>query len=54
MKTRLHRARVLLRRALMARAGSEATDAFRFHAPRCDRMVAAVFVQLGLPPALVH
>jgi RNA polymerase sigma-70 factor, ECF subfamily len=54
VKTRLHRARVLLRRALMARAGSEAGDAFRFHAVRCDRVVAAVFAQLGLPPAVVH
>jgi hypothetical protein len=38
----------------MARAGSEAGDAFRFHAVRCDRVVAAVFAQLGLPPAVVH
>lgn len=54
VKTRLHRARVLLRRELMARAGSEAGDAFRFHAVRCDRVVAAVFAQLGLPTAVVH
>jgi RNA polymerase sigma-70 factor (ECF subfamily) len=53
VKTRLHRARVLLRRELMARAGSEASDAFRFHAVRCDRVVAAVFAQLGLG-AVVH
>lgn len=53
VKTRLHRARVLLRRELMARAGSEANDAFRFHAVRCDRVVAAVFAQLGVPP-VVH
>jgi len=53
VKTRLHRARVLLRRALMARAGSEARDAFRFHAVRCDRVVAAVFAQIGLP-TVVH
>jgi RNA polymerase sigma-70 factor (ECF subfamily) len=54
VKTRLHRARALLRRELMARAGSEAGDAFRFHAVRCDRVVAAVFAQLGLAPAVVH
>jgi len=54
VKTRLHRARALLRRELMARAGFEAGDAFRFHAVRCDRVVAAVFAQLGLPPAVVH
>jgi RNA polymerase sigma-70 factor, ECF subfamily len=53
VKTRLHRARMLLRRELMARAGSEAGDAFRFHAARCDRVVAAVFARLGLPP-VVH
>jgi len=50
VKTRLHRARMLLRRELMARAGSEAGDAFRFHATRCDRVVAAVFARLGLSP----
>ena len=54
VKTRLHRARALLRRELMARAGSEASDAFRFHAVRCDRVVAAVFTQLGLRPAVIH
>ena len=53
VKTRLHRARALLRRELMARAGTEAGDAFRFHAVRCDRVVAAVFAQLRLPP-VVH
>jgi RNA polymerase sigma-70 factor, ECF subfamily len=52
VKTRLHRARALLRRELMARAGTEAGDAFRFHAVRCDRVVAAVFAQLGLPPVI--
>jgi RNA polymerase sigma-70 factor (ECF subfamily) len=53
VKTRLHRARALLRRELMARAGTGAGDAFRFHAVRCDRVVEAVFAQLGLPP-VVH
>jgi len=53
VKTRLHRARMLLRRELMSRAGSEAGDAFRFHAVRCDRVVAAVFARLGLSP-VVH
>ena len=53
VKTRLHRARMLLRRELMSRAGSEAGDAFRFHAARCDRVVAAVFARLGLSP-VVH
>jgi RNA polymerase sigma-70 factor (ECF subfamily) len=49
VKTRLHRARALLRRELFDRAGLVRRDAFPFHAPRCDRVVAAVFAQLGLP-----
>jgi RNA polymerase sigma-70 factor (ECF subfamily) len=47
VKTRLHRARAMLRRALAIRVGALAAGAFRFHAPRCDRVVAAVFAQLG-------
>jgi RNA polymerase sigma-70 factor, ECF subfamily len=46
VKTRLHRARALLRDALFERAGLAARDAFPFPAPRCDRMVGAVFAQL--------
>ena len=49
VKTRLHRARAALRRELFDRAGLVRRDAFPFHAPRCDRVVAAVFAQLGLP-----
>jgi RNA polymerase sigma-70 factor (ECF subfamily) len=48
VKTRLHRAKVLLRRELLARAGADARTAFSFHALRCDRVVASVFVRLGL------
>ena len=47
VKTRLHRARVLLRRALTIQLGPAASTAFQFHAPRCDRVVAAVFARLG-------
>jgi RNA polymerase sigma-70 factor, ECF subfamily len=55
VKTRLHRARTLLRRELMARAGSGAREAFQFHATRCDRVVAAVVDRLGLSqPPRVH
>jgi RNA polymerase sigma-70 factor (ECF subfamily) len=45
-KTRLHRARMLLRDALFERAGLESAAAFSFEAPRCDRVVAAVFEQI--------
>lgn len=49
VKTRLHRARVLLRAELLERAGIAQRDAFAFHATRCDRVVAAVFARLALP-----
>jgi RNA polymerase sigma-70 factor (ECF subfamily) len=45
-KTRLHRARMLLRNTLYERAGIESASAFSFQAPRCDRVVAAVFEQI--------
>ena len=45
-KTRLHRARTLLRDTLYQRAGIESAAAFSFEAPRCDRVVAAVFEQI--------
>ena len=45
-KTRLHRARGLLRDALYERAGIQSAAAFSFAAPRCDRVVAAVFEQI--------
>jgi RNA polymerase sigma-70 factor, ECF subfamily len=42
VKVRLHRARLALRDALFARAGSAAQDTFTFLGWRCDRMVATV------------
>lgn len=48
VKTRLHRARALLRRDLLARAGVAAPSAFSFHEVRCDQVVAGVFARLGL------
>ena len=42
VKTRLHRARAMIRRAVTARIGEVAPGAFQFHAPRCDRVVSAV------------
>jgi RNA polymerase sigma-70 factor (ECF subfamily) len=46
VKVRLHRAHELLRGALFARVGATSTQAFRFHASRCDRVVRAVFERL--------
>jgi RNA polymerase sigma-70 factor (ECF subfamily) len=50
VKTRLHRARGLLRQELFERAGLTAAELFPLHLSRCDRVVAAVFAQLSLPP----
>lgn len=47
VKTRLHRARALLKDALLARTGAAAADAFQFHATRCDRVVERVMDELG-------
>lgn len=49
VKTRLHRARAMLRRSIAARVGTAATDAFQFHAPRCDRVVASVMRHILAP-----
>jgi RNA polymerase sigma-70 factor (ECF subfamily) len=48
VKTRLHRARALLRRELYARLGATSTSAFQFHATRCDRVVRNVFERISL------
>jgi RNA polymerase sigma-70 factor (ECF subfamily) len=53
VKTRLHRARLQLRKELFDRAGLVRQDAFAFQAPRCDRVVAAVLARLQLS-SLVH
>jgi RNA polymerase sigma-70 factor, ECF subfamily len=42
VKTRLHRARALLRRELYSRAGATSAAAFQFMGARCDRLVAKV------------
>jgi RNA polymerase sigma-70 factor, ECF subfamily len=47
VKTRLHRARAMIRRAVSARLGAVAAGAFQFQAPRCDRVVAAVLDRLA-------
>ena len=51
VKTRLHRARALLRDALFDRAGLEAPASFTFHLSRCDRIVQAVFERLSAEAA---
>jgi RNA polymerase sigma-70 factor (ECF subfamily) len=46
VKTRLHRARAMLRRDLMARAGATTSEAFAFHLSRCDALVEKVFAAI--------
>jgi RNA polymerase sigma-70 factor (ECF subfamily) len=46
VKTRLHRARAMIRRAVTARIGEVAAGTFQFQAPRCDRVVAAVLARI--------
>ncbi len=48
VKTRLHRARGLLRDALTERVGASLPNIFDFHLSRCDRIVARVFARLGI------
>jgi RNA polymerase sigma-70 factor (ECF subfamily) len=49
VKTRLHRARALLREALKHHADSALTDAFPFAGQRCARMTSAVLLRFSLP-----
>ena len=46
VKTRLSRARAVLRQTLEARIGAAAPDLFRFYRPRCDRVVERVLARL--------
>jgi RNA polymerase sigma-70 factor (ECF subfamily) len=46
VKTRLHRARALLRAELEERIGAQLDDTYAFGAQRCDRVVAAVLQRL--------
>jgi RNA polymerase sigma-70 factor (ECF subfamily) len=48
VKTRLHRARSLLRDELYHRTGSVSPAAFQFHLTRCDRVVNAVLRKIAL------
>jgi RNA polymerase sigma-70 factor, ECF subfamily len=47
VKTRLHRARALLRAEIEERIGAGLDEAYAFDARRCDRVVAAVLARLG-------
>jgi RNA polymerase sigma-70 factor, ECF subfamily len=46
VKTRLHRARALLRSRIADRMGAAAAESFQFHASRCDRVVAGVLARI--------
>jgi RNA polymerase sigma-70 factor (ECF subfamily) len=46
VKTRLRRARGMLRKALLQRAGVATATAFSFHLSRCDRVVAGVLERI--------
>ena len=48
VKTRLHRARKLLRKHIEKQIGPMFLDAFPFAGARCERMTAAVLQRLGL------
>ncbi|TPM39740.1 RNA polymerase sigma factor [Mesorhizobium sp. B2-3-4] len=48
VKTRLHRARVLLRKAMDDEIGPVLLDAFPFAGRRCERLTGAVMGRLGL------
>lgn len=50
VKTRLHRARAMLRQELFEQAGLTAAALFPLHLSRCDRVVSAVYTRLSLPP----
>jgi len=49
VKTRLHRARSMLRENVEKEIGPVILDAFPFDGPRCERLTSAVLRQLGFP-----
>jgi RNA polymerase sigma-70 factor (ECF subfamily) len=46
VKTRLHRARAMVRRSVTDRLGAAGHSAFQFHADRCDRVARAVLTEI--------
>jgi RNA polymerase sigma-70 factor (ECF subfamily) len=47
VKTRLHRARALIRRRITDKMGDVTAQSFQFHATRCDRVVAGVLARIA-------
>jgi RNA polymerase sigma-70 factor, ECF subfamily len=54
VKTRLSRARALLRDELLERAGAESPSVFSFHLSRCDRVVTGVLQAIERRRPTVH
>ena len=52
IKTRLSRGRAALRRVLLQRTGATTPDVFRFHRPRCDKVVSHVLARIAGPVRL--
>jgi RNA polymerase sigma-70 factor (ECF subfamily) len=52
VKTRLHRARAIIRRTISAQIGATFSGAFEFHAPRCDRVVSHVLAAIAQDTAV--
>jgi RNA polymerase sigma-70 factor (ECF subfamily) len=50
VKTRLHRARIRLRRALQDQLALALKDTFPFEGERCQRLTRTVLHRLGLSP----
>lgn len=53
VKTRLHRARSMIRKSITAQIGAVAPDTFHLHAARCDRVVNAVLERMMNPSSFV-
>jgi len=51
VKTRLHRARALLRKELFARAGAQSSSVFQFMGVRCDQLVKNVMLRIAELPS---
>src|SRR5919198_2360394 len=51
VKTRLHRARAMVRGAIAERIGASSAQAFAFPATRCDRLVGVVMAEIQRTPA---
>lgn len=48
VKTRLHRARAMLQKSVLAGVDAATPEVFGFHLSRCDRVVNGVLVRLGI------